>query len=119
MGRQRGLTSSRTNGNPLIFNRVHSWNSCGHFQFLCGCYAADAHVRAVVVASPSPLRGVILRLLDAFDDLLVQPFVPNGAVVALDTGVLLGLAGLDGNPMFLSPFHQRFTDVFGVHLRGK
>ncbi len=58
---------------------------------------------------------MILSLLDAFDDVLVQPFVPDGTVVALDIGVLLGLAGLnvlDGNPMFLSLFHQLFTDVF-------
>ena len=60
---------------------------------------------------------VILSLLDAFDDVLVQPFVPNRPVVALDVSVLLGLAWLDvldGNPMFLSPFSQRFTDVFGA-----
>ena len=33
----------------------------------------------------------------------------------MDIGVLLGLAWLDvedGNPLFLSPFHQIFTDVF-------
>jgi hypothetical protein len=35
----------------------------------------------------------------------------------MDIGVLLGLAGLnmlDGNPMFLGPFLQLFTDVFGA-----
>ena len=37
----------------------------------------------------------MLGLLDCFDDVLVEPFVPNCAVVALDIGVLLGLAGLD------------------------
>jgi hypothetical protein len=31
----------------------------------------------------------------ALTDVLVQPFMPNRAVVALDIGVLLGLAGLD------------------------
>ena len=41
------------------------------------------------------MRGVILCLLDGFDDVLVEPFVPDGAVVALDVSVLLGLAGLD------------------------
>ena len=43
--------------------------------------------------------------------------MPNRPVVALDVSVLLGLAWLDvldGNPMFLSPFSQRFTDVFGA-----
>jgi hypothetical protein len=37
------------------------------------------------------------------------------AVVSLDVSVLLGLAGLDvldENPLFLSPFHQLFIDVF-------
>jgi hypothetical protein len=85
------------------------------FQFLGGCDAADAHVRAVVVVSPEPLRGVSCSLLDGFDDVLVEPFMPHGAVVALDVGVLLRLAWLDvldGNPMFLGPFHQLFTDVF-------
>ena len=67
------------------------------------------------VLNPEPLRGEVLSLLDAFDDVLVEPFMPYGAIVALDSGVLLRLAGLDvldGNPMFLSPFHQLFTDVF-------
>jgi len=58
---------------------------------------------------------VILGLLDTFDDILVEPFVPNRSVVALDVGVLLWLSGLDvldRNAMFFSPFHQLFTDVF-------
>ena len=93
---------SRT-GNPPISNGVHSWNSCGHFQFLCGCDAADAplpgnglpanherDVRAIVVVCPSPLRGEVLGLplagrrlpaiavrLDVFDDVLVEPLMPE------------------------------------------
>ena len=61
------------------------------------------------------MRGEVLRLLDGFNDALVQPFTPHSAVVALDVGVLLRLARLDvldGNPMFLGLFHQLFTDVF-------
>ena len=38
---------------------------------------------------------MFLCLLDGFDDILVEPFVPDRAVVALDVGVLLGLTGLD------------------------
>ena len=41
--------------------------------------------------------------------------MPDGAVVALDVGILLRLAGLDvldGNPLFISPFQQLFADVF-------
>ena len=43
--------------------------------------------------------------------------MPDSAVIALDIGVLLRLAGLDvqdGDPLFLSPFQQSFTDVFGA-----
>ncbi len=97
-------------------------------QFLCGCDAADAHIRAVVVVSPEPLRGEVLGLplagrrllatavrLDVFDDVLVRPFMPDGAVVTFDVGVLLGLSwldALDGNTLFLSPFQQLDADVF-------
>jgi hypothetical protein len=41
--------------------------------------------------------------------------MPHRAVVALDAGVLLGLARLDmqdGNPLFPGPFDQLSTDVF-------
>ena len=58
---------------------------------------------------------MVLGLLDAFDDVLVGPFMPDGAVVALDSCVLLWLTRLDmldRNPMFLRPFHQLFTNVF-------
>ena len=73
----------------------------------CGCDSADAQVGAVVVINSQLFFGVILSLLDAFDDVLIQPFVPNRTAVALNIGVLLGLPWLDvldGNPMFLSPF---------------
>ena len=58
---------------------------------------------------------MILGLLDGFDDVLVEPFVPVGAVVTHDIGVLLRLSGLDmldDNPMFLSPNQQLAADVF-------
>ena len=64
-------------GNLPLFSEVHPQNLRGHFQFHGGCDAADAHVRAVVVICPEPLCGLILGLLDAFDDVLVQPFVPD------------------------------------------
>lgn len=59
------------------------------------CDAANAHVREVFVVSPEPSLGEVLSLLDGFDDVLVEPFVPNGTAVALDIGVLLWLSGLD------------------------
>ena len=60
---------------------------------------------------------MILGLIDGFDDVLVQPFMPDGAVVALDIGVLLGLSGLDvlyDDATFLGPDQQLATDVFGA-----
>jgi hypothetical protein len=47
---------------------------------------------------PEPVYCVILCLIEAFDDILVKPFVPDGAVAALDSSVLPGLDVLDGNP---------------------
>ena len=58
---------------------------------------------------------MVLGLLDGFDDVLVEPLMPNGAVVTLDVGVLLRLAGLnvlDGDLPLLGPFQQLAADVF-------
>jgi hypothetical protein len=49
----------------------------------------------------------MLGLLNDVDDVSVQPFVPDGAVVALNVGVLLRLTRLDvrqDDALFLSPF---------------
>jgi len=84
-------------------------------RFLCGCDAADAHVRAIVVVCPEPLCGEVLCLLDSFNDVLVEPLVPDRAVVAFDVGVLLRLAGLDmlqEDVPFAGPFLQLLADVF-------
>ena len=92
--------------------RAKKKRSCGSFPPRTGEAPGDAtyaHVGAVVVVCPEPLRGLILGLLDVFNDVLVQPFVPDGAVAAFDVGVLLRLSGLnvlDGNPLFLCPFRQ-------------
>ena len=39
--------------------------------------------------------GKVLRLLEAFNDVLIQPLVSDGTIVALDVGVLLWLTRLD------------------------
>jgi hypothetical protein len=39
-------------------------------------YLADSHVRAVVVVSPEPLGGKVLCVVDAADEVLVNP-LPN------------------------------------------
>ena len=57
----------------------------------------------------------MLGLLYALDDVLVQPFVPDRAIVALDVGVLLRLTRLDvcqGDAVLFSPIQQRVTDIF-------
>jgi putative transposase len=41
------------------------------------------------------LRSVVLSLLYAADDILVQPFMPDGTVVAFDLGILLRFSGLN------------------------
>ena len=45
----------------------------------------------VVVVSPEPIRGLILCLLYSFKNVLIEPFVADRAIVALDVGVLLRL----------------------------
>lgn len=72
-----------------------------------------------MVVRPEPLGGNLLDLLDAFENVQVQPFVPDSTIVTLDIGVLLGLTGLDvlnGNALLLSPYSERLADVFGVSL---
>jgi hypothetical protein len=62
----------------------------------------------------------IAERLDGFDDVLIEPFVPDGAVVALDIGVLLRLAGLDMPNADASPrcpFQQFAADVFRAVVR--
>ena len=61
------------------------------------------------------MRGVVLGLRDGFDDVAVEPFMPGGAVVALDASALLRLSGLyvlDGYAPSRSPNHPPGTDVF-------
>jgi hypothetical protein len=48
-------------------------------------------------------------------DVLVEPFMRDGVVVAFDVGVLLWLSELDvldGNSLLLCPFQQLAADVF-------
>jgi len=50
-----------------------------------------------------------------FKNILVQPFLPDRPIIALDIRVLLRVAGLnilDLDPHFFSPRHQLATDVF-------
>ena len=51
---------------------------------------------SVFVEGAEGLRGRVQVLLDTVDDLIVSPFVLNGAV-ALDVGLLMRVTGLDMN----------------------
>jgi hypothetical protein len=56
----------------------------------------------------------VLGLLNAVDDVLVQPFVPDRAIAAIDVSVLLRLIWLDvrqGDAVLFSPIQLRVTDV--------
>ncbi len=66
----------------------------------------------IIVVSPEPLCGEVLCLLDAFNDVLVQPFVANSAVIALEISALLRLNVLKDDIAVLSPLAQLFADVF-------
>jgi hypothetical protein len=58
-----------------------------------------------------------LGLLDGVKDVLIKPFLPDGAIVALDIGVRPRLSRLDmpdRNPSRLSPLQQLAADVFGA-----
>jgi hypothetical protein len=50
------------------------------------------HCPAMVAISPSLLRGEARAI---FDCLLIEAFVSDGAIVALDTDVLVGISQLD------------------------
>jgi hypothetical protein len=63
-------------------------------------------------------RAIALRdtvPLDCFDDVLVEPFIPNSSVIALDIGILLRLARLDileRDVALFSPFQELTIDIF-------
>jgi hypothetical protein len=59
-----------------------------------------------------------------FDDVLVEPFMSDGAVVALDIGILLRLSGRDvaqGNSLRFGSSNQFATDIFRsiIHTNGE
>ena len=48
-----------------------------------------------MVVSPEPFGGGIFDLLNRSKQVLSEPLVPDGAIVALDVSILLRLAWLD------------------------
>lgn len=85
------------------------------FSFMAGSHTTDAGIGSLVVVSPELFSRLLLCLLNRFEDMWPQLLATNSAVVALDIGVLFGLARLDvfqPNMVFFSPFHQLATDIF-------
>jgi len=61
-------------------------------------------VRPLCVVNGEPVIGEQLHLLEGFEHVLIEYFVPIGAIESLDEGVLMGLARLDiqsGDPLAL------------------
>jgi hypothetical protein len=59
--------------------------------------------------------GKVLGLPDAVDCVLVQSFVPDRAIVAIDVGILLRLTRLDlcqDDAVLFRPIQLQLTDVF-------
>jgi len=57
--------------------------------------ARERHVRSVVIVSPDPLGGQILRLLNTFKDVPIKKTASHRAILSFDIRVLLWLARLD------------------------
>ena len=77
-----------------------------------------------MVVSPEPFSSRVFHLLDRSKQILSEPLVPDGSIVALDVRILLGFARLDvldGNPTLLGPRQERATDQFRavVHPNGQ
>ncbi|MDG1457523.1 MAG: hypothetical protein P8Q92_06405, partial [Pseudoprimorskyibacter sp.] len=62
-------------GHPPIFTWSQQWKSCGCSYFVSKFDPTDGQVEPVVL--------YVLSLLSWFKDILVHPFVPNHAVLAL------------------------------------
>ena len=59
-----------------------------------------------MIVSPELFSSRVFHLLDRSKQILSEPLVPDGSIVALDVRILLGLAGLDvldGNSALLGP----------------
>jgi hypothetical protein len=76
----------KSRGHPPFLLGLNGRNHAVVFIFVSKFDPTDGHVETVVLYR--------LSLLSWFNDILVQPFVPNHAVVALVIGGLLRLARL-------------------------
>ncbi len=72
-----------------------------------------------IVVCPKLLCGKFLDLTNRFEQILAEPVIAHGAVVTLDRGVLLRLAGLDvfnADIVVVRPTLEHITDVFRANI---
>lgn len=77
----------------------------------------SAMLGMVVIVSPQPAGCKILGILKRFKQVMGQPVVAQGTVIALDISILLRLARLDevdANAQFGGPDQRHGADVFGT-----
>ena len=70
-----------------------------------------------MIISPKPCSSCVFHLLDRSKQILSEPLMPDGSVVALDVRILLGVARLDmldGNSSVLSPRQEHAADHSGL-----
>ena len=99
---------------PPICGGTQRWYLRGRFQFHGACDPADGNAGSVVIATPEPLCGLVLRLLCRFRDVLNEPFVALRSNVARVLLWLFGLDKFDDDRPFLSLLHLKAADIFGA-----
>lgn len=82
-----------SDGNPPFLRGLGRRIYAGLLSFCAGVIPPLPMFLALIIIRPKPIGGNLLHLVDGFEDLEVQPFVPDRPVVALDISVLLWFHG--------------------------
>lgn len=91
-------------------------------SLLDGGQSTQGFMRSFVVISPKPFSGAVLDFLQATKQILSQPIIAYGPVVAFDVGILLRVArlGVDQrNAPLGGPIQQDFAHVFRPVVRAE
>lgn len=67
-----------------------------------------------MIVRPNPVRAVVLNFGYRFKQVMPQPVIPYGSVVALDVSILLGVSWLNvfqANPLLFGPQCQLGADL--------
>ena len=97
------------------FKRTLKVDLCGKCQFLSWRDTAEDNIGPVVIVGSQPARGKVLDLVERFKQMVGEPVITYGPVIALDVSVLLGLTWLDeiDTDSALCSLSQRHrTDLF-------